>query len=564
MVLRKTKKLVSIILCAVFAVGTVAGCSCSNSTDDNTVVTGYKCDFTTKDIAIPQGTKLTDNGLEVTDKAEATVKNVLDVENQLPVIVARDGEEPSPELRYMKEVNEKTLRWRNYNAVSQYTADTANQISPTYGKVAGFGQNVFDVVRAYYTGDLGAAISGVSGVLNMFGLFGSASPGVSNEQILMEVQKVYSALQDVALDVKDIQGLLSVMSNQLDETTMQAYRNGLQPFDNAMIALDTDAEIINNMFITGAELLQQQGVNAPAENASDAEQHDYIGKLIATIEENEKTNPDLKNFDSIMNDLINNYTLVAGELGKTNEFSPLNAYDSYWNMYFNWESQGYALRYAYRANATFQLKRAYATIAMYYNIGTGNTATTYQKYGQLLDNALTQIEQNGPGISPQQVASAHEEVPFKSWEISEPRYKLNIPGGLYTSTFDKRLDAVWEVSGHVINDDVKNMASKMPKELFAKYAEKLHGKSLENELRLAGLWDQRMTEHGWQHRGFGANIIQKDKRVRVDLIAFNGEYLEAWAIESIRGQEGIASPISVTKRGDDWYEYTTTYMFHLQ
>ena len=380
------KRIVAIGLIAILIVSTLAGCSCTNNgtskNSNNTQVTAYKCDFKNSDIAIPKGTKLTDNGLEVTDKADATVKNVLDIEKQLPAIIARDGEE-DPAVKYMKEVNAKVLKWKNYNAISDYTADTVNQIDPTMGKVASFGSSVFDVVRAYYTGDVGAGLEGVTGVLKIFGIFGGGG-GVSNEEILMEVQKVYSAVQEVALDVKDIQSLLSVMTSQLDEVTMQSYRNGLQPFDNAMIALDTDAEILQHMLVTGATILQQQGVNAPAENATDAERQEYIGKLIATIEEQQNTKPDLKNFDSIMNDLINNYTLVTGELGKTKDFSPLSAFDSYWDTYFNWESQGYALKEAYRTNAQFQIKRAYALIALYYNIGTDNTALTNIVYEQIV------------------------------------------------------------------------------------------------------------------------------------------------------------------------------------
>lgn len=100
------KRIVAIGLIAILIVSTLAGCSCTNNgtsqNSNNTQVTAYKCDFKNKDIAIPEGTKLTDNGLEVTDKADATVKNVLDIEKQLPVLIARDGDgEISPELKYM-------------------------------------------------------------------------------------------------------------------------------------------------------------------------------------------------------------------------------------------------------------------------------------------------------------------------------------------------------------------------------------------------------------------------------------------------------------------------------
>jgi len=559
------KRIVAIGLIAILIVSTLAGCSCSNSTTNNTTTTGYKCDFKNSDIAIPEGTKLTDNGLEVTDKADATVKNVLDIEKQLPVLIARDGEEPSPELKYMQETNAKKLRWSNYNAVADYTAETANQIDPTFGKVTEFGKDVFNLARAYYTGDVSAAISGVSGFLNMFGIFGNGG-GVTNEQILMEVQKVYSAVQEVALDVKDIQSLLTVMTSQLDEVTLQSYRNGLQPFDNAMIAVDTDAEILQQMLVTGATILQQQGVNAPAENATDAERQEYIGKLIATIEEQQNTTPDLKNFDSIMNDLINNYTLVTGELGKTKDFSPLTAFDSYWDTYFNWESQGYALKEAYRTNAQFQIKRAYALIALYYNIGTDNTALTYQKYGQLLSDALTAIEQNSAGISPQQVAGAHKVNPSPGdsdgtiwWPLTCPWLELNIDNGLYSSTFDKRLDSIWMFSPDDNNDDAKEMSKKMPTELMAKYAEKLHGKTLMEDLKLAGLYEYVPDNSGFETKGLVSNFKEKDKTEGFcNLIDPDGNFIEDYKIQS----KDDANLVWKNEKKGIWYTYQ--YMLHFK
>ena len=509
----RIKGIVAVALSVVLVGGTIAGCSCQTN-NTTTASTGYKCDFTNKDIAIPKGTKLTDNGLEVTDKADATVKNVLDIEKQLPAIIARDGEEPSPELKYMQETNAKKLRWNNYNAVADYTAETANQIDPTFGKVTEFGKDVFNLARAYYTGDVSAAISGVSGVLNMFGIFGSGG-GVSNEQILMEVQKVYSAVQDVALDVKDLQGLTSAMSMQLDETTMQAYRNGLQPFDNAMVALDTDAEILQQMLVTGAVELQKQGINPPAENATDQERQEYIGKLIATIEEQQNTNLNLKNFDGYMNDLFNNYTLVTGELSKTNDFSPLTAYDNYWNMYFNWESQGYALREAYRGNAEYQVKRAYALIALYYNIGAEGTAVTYQKYGQLLNDALTQIEQNGPGISPQVVADNWQEVSYGE------DYQLKLENGLYSGTFNKRMYELYYCNEPDIGEGTKNGVN-VSTGLVEKYVSKLHGKTLTDDLLLAGIDTYtKFTD------GLVFDIVKKSKtKVKADLITWDGKLLK--------------------------------------
>jgi len=486
------KRIVAIGLIAILIVSTLAGCSCSNSTTNNTTTTGYKCDFKNSDIAIPKGTKLTDNGLEVTDKADATVKNVLDIEKQLPAIISRAGDEnDSAEVKYMKETAAKQVKYKNYDAIANYTSQLAKQMDSDMAMVADFGTSVYGIVRAYYTGDITAALSGITGILGMFGIGGPS--GVTNEQIL-------SAIQDLSLQVQDLRLLTMAMSAQLDETTKQAYRNGLQPFDNAMIALDTDAEILQRMLVTGAKLLAEQGTPAPAEGASAEEEQAYTAKLIAFIQENESTNPDLKDFTKIMDDLKQNYVNVAGELGKPKDFSPLTAYDNYWNLYFNFESQGYSLRAAYRANAEFEIKRAYSLISLYYNIGTGNTAVTYQEYGQLLANALTAIEENGPGISPE--AASQQE-------------------SMYCYGLEKNVKSI-EVVNNPLDFDYDK--SKVGERQLSQYLEKMHGRTPQQDLELAGLWkDDYLHGASKDTKGLAYNYREDDAEIKADIITWDGE-----------------------------------------
>ncbi len=487
------KRIVAIGLIAILLVSTLAGCSCSNSTTNNTTTTGYKCDFKNKDIAIPEGTKLTDNGLEVTDKADATVKNVLDIEKQLPAIISRAGDEnDSAEVKYMKETAAKQVKYKNYDAIASYTSQLAKQMDSDLAMVVDFGTSVYGMVRAYYTGDITAAISGITGMLGMFGIGGSS--GVTNEQIL-------SAIQDLSLQVQDLRLLTMAMSAQLDETTKQAYRNGLQPFDNAMIALDTDAEILQRMLVTGAKLLAEQGTPAPAEGASAEEEQAYTAKLIAFIQENESTNPDLKDFTKTMDDLKQNYVNVAGELGKAKDFSPLTAYDNYWNLYFNFESQGYSLRAAYRANAEFEIKRAYSLISLYYNIGTGNTAVTYQEYGQLLANALTAIEENGPGISPE--AASQQE-------------------SMYCYGLEKNVKSI-EVVNNPLDFDYDK--TKVGERQLSQYLGRMHGRTPQQDLELAGLWkDDYLHGASKDTKGLAYNYYREDgTKIKADIITWDGE-----------------------------------------
>ncbi len=141
--------------------------------------------------------------------------------------------------------------------------------------------------------------------------------------------------------------------------------------------------------------------------------------------------------------------------------------------------QGYALREAYRGNAEFEVKRAYALIALYYNIGTENTDVVYQKYGQLLNDALTQIEQNGPGISPQVVADNWQEVAYRD-------YQLKLENGLYCGTFNKRMYAMHRDIGPNIGEEMMNGVN-VSSGLVEKYVSKPHGRSLNDDLLLAGI-----------------------------------------------------------------------------
>ena len=214
-------------------------------------------------------------------------------------------------------------------------------------------------------------------------------------------------------------------------------------------------------------------------------------------------------------------------LSKTKDFSPLTAYDNYWNTYFNWESQGYALREAYRGNAEYQVKRAYALIALYYNIGTGNTAVVYQKYGQLLNDSLTQIEQNGPGLSPQEVAN--------NWVLDDyGSYNLKLENGLYTGTFNKRLYALYFNYGNYFGEETINGVN-VSTGLVEKYVSKLHGRTLKDEMLLAGFIERQIY-----YEGVVFDVVKKSEtKVKADLITWEGNLYTDATITQDYGEHEI-------------------------
>ena len=137
----------------------------------------------------------------------------------------------------------------------------------------------------------------------------------------------------------------------------------------------------------------------------------------------------------------------------------------------------------------------------------------------MLDSALTQIEQNGPGISPQVVADNWH--PIGANENQVRGYTLDLENGLYSGTFDKRLFALYDSWPEYIGDETKNGVN-VSTGIVEKYVSKFHGKTLLEDLALAGI---NNLEFGNILTGSGVmfNISKKEKNSWIcDLVKWEG------------------------------------------
>ncbi|MBE5876922.1 MAG: hypothetical protein E7290_08570 [Lachnospiraceae bacterium] len=97
----------------------------------------------------------------------------------------------------------------------------------------------------------------------------------------------------------------------------------------------------------------------------------------------------------------------------------------------------------------------------------------------------------------------------------------------------------------------------MPTELMAKYASKLHGRSLEQVLKLAGLYHD-----GMGGKGIVSNMSKDGVNKYMNFVAPDGSFNEKYQIQ----EEGVkVSELSYTGHDDDeWYEFTYQFMLHFQ
>ena len=156
----------------------------------------------------------------------------------------------------------------------------------------------------------------------------------------------------------------------------------------------------------------------------------------------------------LLEDIEKNFKIATDELQKAGDTNILCAYDSFWNMFFNFENQGYYLRTAYRTNACFQVKQAYDMLAIYYQIP--KYADTYGDLTKRLGKAIQGINSHPAGNAPVQ----------GNREIYSPSLHRTV---IYSKIYcDLNEEVIWD-------------------QWIADYRSRLHGWSLKEDLALAGL-----------------------------------------------------------------------------
>ena len=199
---------------------------------------------------------------------------------------------------------------------------------------------------------------------------------------------------------------------------------------------------------------------------------DNYGDLSKTMvklcrDEDAAGNRDFRDYNDLMSDIRQNFILVAVECAKPEASSPFYAYDSYWDLYFNWHTEGYYLRQAYRSNAEYQLKRAYALLGIHYDIAKEIEKDPEEPITTQLQSALKGIDALPAGTDPATIEGTG------SYEVL-----CNING----KTATKGQGGGAENFSYASDDQINE------------YVKRLHGMSVLDDLRLAGIYNPAMEE----------------------------------------------------------------------
>lgn len=343
-----------------------------------------------------------------------------------------------------------------------------------FSNAISYGKSLYTTISSAVSGKWGAAFSGAMSFLKLVGIADAGANEITNEDLKKEIVAT--------------QKMISDMSEKLDANIKQTYQNRLVPFETAMGVLDTDCSLIEAKLKIARDELEKQDVlpyvitgtsywrdgtkTYETRELTDEEASEYSKQLIAYCEAQEEAkNSAFKKFTATMDELEAKYKEVAAEAAKVEASSPFYAYDSYWDMYFNFHSQSYFLRAGYYASCESLLKRAYNLLALYYNIPANQES--YQALTDKFNSAITAIESRELGRDPSYGYSIYERPDTGSIYECPFTYSPTLKGsyrGLNRST-DFGLDA-WGYSDSQISD----------------YISRLHGKSIEYDLRSAGLF----------------------------------------------------------------------------
>ena len=240
------------------------------------------------------------------------------------------------------------------------------------------------------------------------------------------------------------------------------------------------------MYTNAAADLKELGIAQPGEDATGEELFAYNKTLIDYITAQEQAgNWKYKNFRFYMNNIETNFVETAGEVSKKQDQSPLTCYDNYINSFFNWDTQGWYARQAYRSNVEFALKTSYAQLAVYYNIGSEETklndgSDAHDALTQNVAKALNAMDANGAGARPNGYSG-------------------------YCYTLNKEVDSFWQGL-----DGTPGVS----KSQLQNYISRLNGRTLIEDLELAGFSHDGCIRPDIWSEGIGFDMGNK-KKVRV-------------------------------------------------
>ena len=395
--------------------------------------------------------------------------------NNAPANNARGASQPTEAEQALKNQRAKDNAWAAGAKAVDYVNSQLTKMGGTSAEIAKYTKIAFDLGKGIATGNPADYVSAAIGIIEAMGVFeGGDDPNLKTKSLDVKVE--------------EMNAMINEMDQKLDKVVKNQYKGMTQGFENALSAIQTDCMRAESMLKGANDIYVKNGGKVPAKNASADELKAYNAALIKLIiDEEKKGTSGFRGYSNVINRIENNYILVTTEAMKGWDKNPIFYEDSCISQYFNFDSQGYTLREAYRNNVKYQISRAYSVLSFYYEIPAN--ADRYKD----ITNRMTKSYEN---------INAHPADPKPELEkgFTNPQAVSAMPvDSVYSSTFKKTITGWRYVANGVTShrthvtidttsgDPVEKITSpyNYDKKTYDLFMSKLNGRTVKQDLLLA-------------------------------------------------------------------------------
>lgn len=430
----------------------------------------------------------------------------------------------------------------------KYAGKWLKKVDPTLAKLSNVSGELFNLAGNIVAGKWSKVVENGIGLLKLCGI-SPDDPEITAADVLEEVKGLRTVVNSIDAKVSDIS-----KEDREDRFTQTSVR--LKKLQDYCASADA-------MLVEGAKILATRKKNpmqAPGENATKEEIAKYNAALRGVMIKEMQKEKNGDKLSTMFADLDTTMENMRDELSTVTKWvsvektafnagaNPIDIYDKLVSSRFNWDSQGYYARLAFRGELTYTIETAWAAISTYYNTNDPKVKHKYQPEADNVAAALAQIEARPAGTSPEQVRELNQ---------AGKDFKLYSPSLGYSIKRSRLVNGGLECS--------KESDERTSNDKINEYKNRLQG-SLYEDLQLAGLesGDENTKFDGI---GFRHNIswVRSRPITRYGRLTSSGvpyTSVEAWTLmvfqdksasakKTFRGTQVGGKPVT----GDKWYTF---------
>ena len=361
----------------------------------------------------------------------------------------------------------------------QYAAGWLEKVDPVLGKASEFGAGVFGMAASYVKGDWLDIVKGGIGLLQICGVIPQGPKQVTAADVLKEVKDLRRVVDSIDLKTDEI--AKEGRENRYTQTSVRV-KQMQDRIASAYAMIDKAADILASR--------KDNPMKAPAAEASNDEAVKYNNELRKVMLEEQAKAKQGQTKDTMFIDAEETMSKLREDLStvckwlsvKSNDINaganPIDVLDKLVSTKFNWDTQGYHARAAFRAELDVTIKASWAVVSTFYGATDPGVTAKYQPELDNVKEALRQIAARPAGQSPAEVAKLNNRTydEKKGYNTADTYIHVYSPSlGFAIRRVDLLKGSRWLWKDDVITDAKIN-----------EYRKRLHGTPRE-DLALAGL-----------------------------------------------------------------------------